>query len=148
MTVTPELNAVISEIDPKLFIWNGFPGPAVGQGGQGDSYYYIKNRNNKPNFEAMWNFIPAQSGYYDTYVYIPANPRATQSALYQVFHAGQLSPGVLVDQASQPDQWVLLSTYYFAGGQTGQYIYLSNQTAEETATRDILVDAVMMIYAP
>ncbi|MBN1426901.1 MAG: hypothetical protein JXB07_00865 [Anaerolineae bacterium] len=147
-TVTPSLNQMIFELDPKLFVWKGFPGPAVGQGGQGDTHYYVKNRNNKPNFEAMWYFIPAQSGYYDVYVYVPASPRATQSALYQIFHAGQLSPGILIDQARQPKQWVLLGNYYFTGSQVGQYIYLSNQTEEETATSDILVDAVMTVYVP
>ncbi|MBN1311255.1 MAG: hypothetical protein JXB30_07535 [Anaerolineae bacterium] len=148
VTVTPEVNQIISEIDPKRFVWRGFPGPAVGQGGPGDSHYYIKNRNSKPNFEAMWNVIPNQSGYYDVYAYIPDSPRATESALYQIFHASQLSPGILIDQAAQPEQWVLLGNYYFAGGQTGQYIHLSNQTEEETATRDILLDAVMTIYTP
>jgi hypothetical protein len=145
---TPELNQVINEVDPKLFVWKGFPGPAIDEGGQGDLHYYIKNRNSKPNFEAMWNFIPTQSGYYDVYVYIPASSRATQHALYQIFHAGQLSPGIPIDQSAQPDQWMLLGNYYFAGGQTGQYIHLSNQTGEETATRDILVDAIMTIYVP
>jgi hypothetical protein len=139
---------VISEADPKLFIWRGFPGAAIDQGGQGGSYAYIKSRNYKPNFEAMWNFVLGQSGYYDVYVFIPASPRATQSAVYQVFHGGQLSPGILIDQTAQPDQWVLLGNYYFTGGQAGQFVYLSNQTAEETAARDVLVDAVMIIYTP
>ena len=138
---------MISEID-KLFIWKGFPGPAMTDGGQGGSHYYMKTRNSKPNFEAMWNFVPAQSGYFDVYVFAPASLRATQSAVYQVFHGGQLSPGVLVDQTAYPDQWVLLGNYYFTGGQTGQYVYLNNQTEDETATRDVLVDAVMIIYTP
>ncbi len=138
----------VSEADPKLFTWKGFPGPAINAGGQGGSYFYIKSRNSKPNFEAMWNFSPGQSGYYDVYAYIPASARATQSAVYQVFHGGQLSPGIVIDQTAQPDQWVLVGNFYFAGERLSQYIYLSNQTSEGTATRDVLVDAVMIIYTP
>lgn len=148
VTETPGPNRAISEADPKLFTWKGFPGPAIYQGGQGGSYYYVKSRNNKPNFEAMWNFSPGQSGYYDVYVFIPASARATQSAIYQVFHGGQLSPGIVIDQTAQPDQWVFIGNFYFTGGQAGQFVYLSNQTSEETASRDVLVDAVMLIYVP
>ena len=131
----------------KFFSWEGFPGPALRSGGHAGQYRYAKNHSNRPSLEARWHIIPDQPGYYSIYVYIPPSTRATQSAAYRVYHGGELSAPIEVDQAAHADQWVLLGHFYFAAWEV-QYLSLSNATSEPAGSREVLFDAVVFIYKP
>ncbi len=139
-----EAGIVSEETDPKGFTWDGFPGPALSAGGHDGQHSYVKNQRSKATFSAQWNFTTPGGGFYDVYVYIPASGSATASAAYRVFHAGQLSDPVVVNQAASADQWVPLGRYYFAPDEL-QYVLIDNVTGEATATRDVVLDAVLFI---
>ena len=136
-------------INSKSVFWEGFPGPATHKGGQTGSFAYVKNRNSKPTFRIQWNVEVDQVGYYDVYVYVPAGQNVTKSATYRIYRSGELSLPFVVDQSINVDQWVFMGSYYFVSGPSAlQYIYLDNQTSEQTGTRNILLDAIRLVYRP
>jgi hypothetical protein len=139
---------IIDQAAVKKFAWFGFPGPANHSGGQNGSYGYVKNRNTKPTLKAQWYVALPAGGYYDVYVYLPADVLASKQVTYRVMHNGQLSPPVVINQASQSDSWVIVGSFYFSDSPSGQYIYLDNQTGEETATHNVLLDAIMLVFKP
>ncbi len=133
----------------KSVVWDGFPGPAYHLGGQAGVYGYVKNRSVKPTFHVQWGIVLSQGGYYDAYAFIPSGQNVTHAAAYQVLHNNELSPSVVVDQSANGEQWVFLGSFYFISGKSAdQYVYLDNQTGEETGTRNILLDAVRLVYRP
>jgi hypothetical protein len=139
---------VITLSTGKLFNWDGFPGVTSHAGNQG-GYGYVKNQYAKSSIEARWYVQVPQSGYYDVFAYIPASPRATKYAVYYVFQNNKLSPNIPVNQLTHPDQWAALGSYYFAQeAGADQYVLLSNQTQEDTATTIILFSAVQLAFRP
>jgi len=147
---TPNPNDRLIEFNvDKLVTWEGFPGPALHTGGQAGLFGYIKNRSTKPTFHVQWTIAVPQSGYYDLYIFVPAGQNMTKSATYRLFNNGTLSPGYAVDQSSNPDQWVYLGSFYLtAGPQSDQYLYLDNVTTEESGTRNIVLDALRLVFKP
>ncbi len=142
-----DAGGIIVEDGYKPFLWTGFPGVVFRSGGHEGSYAYIKNHSAKPLLQAQWLFEPPQAGYYDVYAYIPKNSLATTAAVYRVFHNNQLSGGILVDQSAYSNDWVYLGSFYFLPGKP-QYITLTNVTGEPTATREVMLDAMMFIFKP
>jgi hypothetical protein len=142
-----ENGVIVREIDSKFFSWDGFPGPAIWTGGQDGRFGYVKNRANKPTFEARWNFISHEGGYYDMYVFIPTSGRATTNAEYTIVSGrGPIGP-IVVNQATSGSQWVRLGTSYFAPGEV-QYIHLDNATGEADASHEVLFDSALFVFKP
>jgi len=147
-TASPNDQLIEFNVD-KRAVWEGFPGPALHTGGQSGAYGYVKNRSVKPTFHIQWNIAVAQSGYYDLYVFVPAGQNMTRSASYRIYTNGTLTPAITIDQSSKPDQWVYLGSYYFlAGIEASQHVYLDNVTVEESGTRNIVLDAVRLVFKP
>lgn len=144
--VDPNTGLLVSEDNSKGFLWLGFPGPVGRSGGNGGVHSYVKNRATKPTIEVRWNYAFQQAGFYDVYVFVPAGIRPTESALYRVFYGNQLSSPVRVDQARNENKWMFLGTYYFIPN-TDQFVTLTNVTGERSATREILLDAVVFVLS-
>ncbi len=143
-----ESHRMVEENSGKLFAWSGFPGPVRRTTGHAGQHSYVKNRANKPTFEVRWYYQFEEAGFYDAYVYIPdAGGNPTRSAVYRVFHANGLSEPIVVDQAANRGRWVKLGSFYFLPTNL-QYVYLSNVTGEPTSSREVLLDAVMFVFAP
>ncbi|HEC21590.1 MAG TPA: hypothetical protein ENI95_01595 [Chloroflexi bacterium] len=142
-----ESGIIVQEANPKVFTWEGFPGPVFWSGGNEGRHAYVKNQSGKVTFYARWHVRVEEAGFYDVFVYIPESARATESAAYRVFHAGEESDVVLVNQRANPDRWALIGSFYFATGGS-QYIEVSKATGEAPASHQVLLDAVMLIYRP
>lgn len=143
-----ESDLQVEENDAKAFLWEGFPGPVERGGGHGGSHSYVKNREVKESLAVQWRYQFADDGYYDVYVYVPqVDIPVTQSAVYRVFAANQLSAPIVVNQSANQGLWVYLGPYYFLAD-TAQYVTLSNLTGEDSASTEVLFDTVMFVYNP
>ncbi len=142
-----ENGVIVQEMDAKFFSWDGFPGPAMWTGGQDGRFGYVKNRESKPTFEARWNFISQQGGYYDVYIFIPASGRATTNAEYSMVSGRGVVGPFIIDQSAHSSEWVSLGTSYFAPGEV-QYIQLDNETGEDNASREVLFDSALFVFRP
>ncbi len=139
-----EAGSIIYELSAKEFTWLGFPGPVVREGGHADNHAYVKNQLSKATLTVWWNFVSDRGGFYDVYAYIPPSNLATRAATYQLFAAGRLSDPVMINQSQFANRWVLLGNFYFVPSQV-QYVSLNNVTGEPSATREVLLDAVLFI---
>jgi len=142
-----ESQRMVEETSGKAFAWTGFPGPVARSSGHAGLHSYVKNRRDKATFSVRWYYQFDVAGYYDVYVYIPSSANATESAMYYVFHANELSSAIEVDQSANPDRWVKLGSYYFLAN-VPQYVSLNNVTGEPSASREVLLDAVMFVFSP
>jgi hypothetical protein len=143
-----EFSLVVDPTQSKLFVWRGFPGISIQRNAEG-AYAYVKNYLGKATVSAYWYIQVSQSGYYDVFIFIPDSPNATSSAQYFVFQNNVLSPGMLVDQSTQANQWINLGSYYFLQDAVdSQYVMLDNQTREDTAARVVLLGTLHLVFRP
>lgn len=134
--------------NPKLFVTDGFPGLSAHSGGQ-NGFYYVKNHFAEATLQARWYFSVVKAGYYDVYAYVPANGNASKKVTYVVHQSDAQTAAITIDQSTHPDQWVNLGSYYFVpGSAASQYVSLSNQSNEDTATRIVLFDAIGLVFRP
>ncbi len=132
--------------------WNDINVPA-GQA-QNNNLSYSKPRLTGPTCVGQWIFPQgAAPGMYAVYIRIPAVHATTEGANYSIVHGGQTDK-VVIDQAVFPnsfyvtDGWVYAGKYNFDGVST-EYVQLTNQTQDESATvatLEVGADAVRFVF--
>ncbi len=144
---TPPPGGIVVDANTPAFAWAGSNEWGYGFGGLLDNLYlFVGNSAFAPRLWARWNPSLPSAGYYDIYVWIPANPAATTNARYRVFHSGTLSPVIAVNQRENGGQWVWIGNFYFAPG-ASQYLYLNDLTFESADSTWVLFDAVKFVYS-
>lgn len=115
--------------------------------GHGDHHFWTRAIDaGAPDSSARWRFGVSVPGDYRVEVFVPEANATTQSASYQVHHAGGTT-AVVIDQSTQKG-WQELGTFEFTGGD-GEGIELGDNTGETLALdRHIAYDAVRMTFEP
>lgn len=121
---------------------------------QNNNMSISKPRLTAPTCTGQWRFpIGSAPGLYAVYVRIPAVHATTEGAIYTIQHAGQ-TDHITINQLVFPnaffvtDGWVYVGKYNF-DGVSPEYIQLTNQTQDESATVSTLevgADAVRFVF--
>ena len=131
--------------------WNDI-NVASGQA-QNNNMSYVKARLSAPNCVGQWIFPKGSApGMYAVYIRIPAVHATTEGAVYSIQHGGR-TDSVVINQLVFPnsfyvqDGWVYAGKYNF-DGVSNEYVQLTNQTQDESATVSTLqvgADAVRFV---
>jgi murein DD-endopeptidase MepM/ murein hydrolase activator NlpD len=121
---------------------------------QNGNLSYSKPRLTAPTCTGQWRFPQGSSpGNYGVYIRIPSVHATTEGAVYTIQHGG-LTDHVVINQLVFPngfyvtDGWVYVGKYNFDGAST-EYVQLTNQTQDESATVSTLevgADAVRFVF--
>ena len=121
---------------------------------QNNNMSYARPRLTGPTCTGQWRFpVGSTPGSYAVYIRVPAVHATTEGAVYTIQHAGQ-TDHVTINQLVFPnafyvtDGWVYAGKYNFDGA-SAEYIQLTNQTQDESATVGTLevgADAVRFVY--
>ena len=87
-----------------------------------------------------WLLNPTTEGYWEVFVFIPAENATTANAGYQIVH-DQETDVVHLNQSVYDDVWVSLGTFHFAA-QGDEYIQLGDATDEPPGSTQVALDAV------
>lgn len=141
--IPPLMAAVIVDDTDSGFVLGGpSTGWHTGAAGHGGQLTWTRNNSfERPDFNwAQWNpGLPA--GRYEVSAYVPAVYATTTRAQYWIKHAGGYSMQV-VDQSDYYGEWVSLGIYDFNGGDSYEYVSLSDITYEPYLSTMIAFDAI------
>lgn len=145
--VRPDFTGVAyEETEPVRFVVKGDRASLnPDSGGRRQSRYWAANQA-APTLTAFWRLNPTSKGNWEIYVFVPADPAATQSAEYVVLHDAQRTTQIVNQRATQ-NQWVSLGTYYFAA-QGDEGVFLSNHSGEPPQSTRVQFDAAGLIWRP
>ena len=110
------------------------------QGFGGESWYtYTTNYAGLSTNWGMWGATIPTAGEYTVSAYWPRHDENTTAAVYQVWHAGGMTP-VTVNQRLDGDRFVTLGTFQFNAGPI--VVILTDLTSEAGTDQRIYFDAV------
>ena len=111
------------------------------QGFGGESWYtYTTNYAGLSTNWGMWGATIPTAGEYTVSAYWPRHDENTTAAVYQVWHAGGMTP-VTVNQRLDGDRFVTLGTFQFNAGPI--VVILTDLTSEAGTDQRIYFDAVL-----
>jgi len=137
----------VTELDPKAFSFEGFPGPVIRTGGEGGRYAVLKNVEDEFTVRVFWSLVPEVDGYYEIFAYLPSSGLATESALYEIEQGGVIISQIEVDQVAGGGDWLKLGSFYLEAN-TVVNLRLGNATGEPDASTSVLVDDVIFLFDP
>lgn len=110
------------------------------KGYKGESWYTqsTPNPNNSTNW-AIWGATIPKAGRYTVSAYWPKNAEATTGAVYQVWHAGGMTP-VKVNQRVDGDRFVPLGSFDFKEGPI--VVILTDLTPDAPKDQRVYFDAI------
>jgi len=113
--------------------------------GYGGYAYWTQNNTYAAPYYNWGRYYPTfpRAGYYEVFVWIPANVASTRSARYWISHGGAYSSRRLA-QAHYANQWVSLGTYYFHA-RGGEYLSLSDVTYEPFLATTVAFSGVKFV---
>jgi hypothetical protein len=95
----------------------------------------------QPDNQGFWKLFFAAPGEYQLSAYVPADFGKSKQAKYVVKHQDQQKE-VVLDQSANPNAWVALGKYAFAG-EGDQWVHLTDNTGEKDTTKtQIVFDAL------
>ena len=110
------------------------------EGYGGESWYtYTTNYTGSSTNWGMWGATIPAAGQYTVFATWPKHADNTTAAVYQVWHAGGMTP-VTVNQRIDGDHFVPLGTFQFDAGPI--VVILTDLTAEATKDQRVYFDAV------
>ncbi len=118
----------------------------------GESWYTRSTQSPSSSTNwGMWGTTLPQAGRYTVSATWPKDPKNTNAAVFQVWHAGGMTP-VQVNQRADGDRFVPLGTFDFAAGPI--VVILTDQTPAGAKDERVVFDAVrwqpaaVKIYLP
>lgn len=142
---TPAPGIVIVDDTDAGFVTGGSAsGWRVAYTGYNDRMLWTYNNDRiRPNYNwARW-YPGLRAGWYEVFVYIPAQNATSTRARYWISHADGFTLRV-VNQLVYSNQWVSLGTYRFRGTRD-DYVSLADVTFEPYLSRRVGFDAVKWV---
>jgi hypothetical protein len=132
---------VVDDTDAGFVKGGAFTGWHTASEGYGGRLTWTRNNDwQRPDYNwARW-YPRLAAGRYEVFAFIPDRYTTTTGARYLVSHAGGYASRV-VDQSTSGERWVSLGTYSF-GGNSDEYVELTDVTGEARLSRLIAFDAV------
>lgn len=112
--------------------------------GYNRSRFWVVNTARSESVGSFWRLNPTSKGIWEVFVFIPADPKATTRADYEVIHDSKTSH-VVVNQLLHPGEWVSLGSYYFAA-QGDEGVALSSSTGEKPGESIVQFDNIGLVW--
>jgi len=136
---------VYDESDPRRFERHGDESLwTVDVAGNQGSRFLVKNENPRGSVSGFWRLNPTTEGFWETFVFVSSDSRATRSASYIVEHSGKVDT-VIVNQLEHQGEWVSLGEYFYAA-QGDEGIRLDNATLEPSGTATVIYDSAGLVW--
>ena len=111
-----------------------------GSSGYNRHTWWTYNSQDVDDNWGKWLLNPTTEGYWEVFVFIPAEHATTANAGYQIVHNQEMEV-VHLNQSVYDDVWVSLGTFHFAA-QGDEYIQLGDATGEPPGSAQVALDAV------